>query len=735
MNKMMNTGVTGRKPKYLTILAVIICGVAVNLLGSFIAEQLSIKLFLDSIGTVIASILGGALPGICVGLITNFSKSYSDPTSLFYATLNVLIAVCSSGFARRGMLKRFRGYAVLIFPLAFIGGFVGSILTWFLYGFSEESLAIPFIRDMYEDGKISSFRAQIATDTIIDLYDKAITIVIAYVVIRLLSDEIKNKLYFAGWCQTPLSSEVLKMFRSRKCREVSLRGKLILMITVSLSVVAALSIGISSLLFKDINRNNHESIAENTAALASKIIDPDMVDDYIEEGRSAPGYDEIERMLYDLRDSNEGVEYIYIYRIDEEGCHVVFDLDGIGDDEEKADPPGLLVPYDDSIADHLEEFLKGEKVDSLITDDEYGWLMTLYEPVYNDKGECLCYVCVDIDMTEIKADSYQFIAKQVSLFLGFFILMLETGLWLVEYHIILPVNSMAYSADRFAYNDEGAIEDNVSRIRRLNIQTGDEIENLYQAFTKTTEDTVKYMSDIRAKNETITRMQNGLIIVLADIVESRDKSTGNHIKMTAAYVDIILRRMKEKGLYPDILTEDYILDVVHSAPLHDIGKIQVPDAVLNKPGKLTDEEYEQMKQHTTAGAMIIEQAMTKVSSTEGYLIEARNLALCHHEKWDGTGYPAGLKGEQIPLSARVMAVADVFDALTSKRVYKPSMPIEKVMEIIREGSGTHFDPDVVAAFEESIDRVKAALEGEEDTSMVWGQKRFGEDGPDTKTDA
>ena len=163
-------------------------------------------------------------------------------------------------------------------------------------------------------------------------------------------------------------------------------------------------------------------------------------------------------------------------------------------------------------------------------------------------------------------------------------------------------------------------------------------------------------------------------------------------------------------MYADQLTEAYIQDVVNSAPLHDVGKIQVSDTILNKPGKLTDEEFEIMKTHTTDGAEIISRAIDTVSEeNSGYLKEAMNLAHYHHEKWHGQGYPCGLAGEDIPLSARVMAVADVFDALVSKRSYKEGFPFEKAMDIIREGSGNHGDPKVVNAFVNAQDEVHRVM--------------------------
>lgn len=149
-------------------------------------------------------------------------------------------------------------------------------------------------------------------------------------------------------------------------------------------------------------------------------------------------------------------------------------------------------------------------------------------------------------------------------------------------------------------------------------------------------------------------------------------------------------------------------DVVRSAPLHDVGKINIPDGVLNKPGKLTDEKYAIIKTHTTAGKKIMEHAISTVKG-DSYLKEARNMAAYHHERWDGKGYPEGLHGEVIPLSARIMAVADVFDALASPRVYKPAFPLEKALAILEEGKGTQFDPKCIEVFMDSLSEVKEVL--------------------------
>lgn len=195
----------------------------------------------------------------------------------------------------------------------------------------------------------------------------------------------------------------------------------------------------------------------------------------------------------------------------------------------------------------------------------------------------------------------------------------------------------------------------------------------------------------------VSRMQFNIITMMADIVENRDGNTGGHIKRTAKYVEIIARELTRRKVFPDILTEKYVEDMIIAAPLHDIGKIHISDLILNKPGRLTDEEFAIMKTHTTAGGELLTHAIEELGESS-YLKMALEMALYHHEWWNGKGYPHGISGDEIPLCARIMAVADVFDALTAKRCYKSAMPLEKALGIIREEIDTHFDPVVAEAF-------------------------------------
>ncbi len=203
---------------------------------------------------------------------------------------------------------------------------------------------------------------------------------------------------------------------------------------------------------------------------------------------------------------------------------------------------------------------------------------------------------------------------------------------------------------------------------------------------------------IEEKTRRISEIQEHVILGMANLIESRDGSTGKHVKNTQTYVRMIVTEMKRKGLCADILDEEYIQNICKAAPLHDIGKIKVPDGILQKPGKLTEEEFAQMKKHTEYSAEIIPDILGDVED-EKYVKIVSDIAMYHHERWDGRGYPEGLSGEEIPLCARIMAVADVFDALYEERCYKPPVrPMEKVLDILEDGRGTQFDAIIVDVF-------------------------------------
>lgn len=210
----------------------------------------------------------------------------------------------------------------------------------------------------------------------------------------------------------------------------------------------------------------------------------------------------------------------------------------------------------------------------------------------------------------------------------------------------------------------------------------------------------------------ITQLQQDIIITMANLIESRDGTTGEHVKRSSEYLNLLAKKLCEKGIYSDVLTPKYVDYLCKAAPMHDIGKITVSDVILQKPDALDNDEYQLMKQHAARGGELIRDNMSSIVDKE-FVDIAGDVAAYHHEKWDGTGYPAGLKGDEIPLSARIMAVADVFDALVAKRQYKEGMSMEKAFEIMESERGIRFEPVLLDVFIEAKDELKALMENYE----------------------
>ncbi len=205
-------------------------------------------------------------------------------------------------------------------------------------------------------------------------------------------------------------------------------------------------------------------------------------------------------------------------------------------------------------------------------------------------------------------------------------------------------------------------------------------------------------SEVDKRTREVLAIQDVTIMAMASLAETRDSDTGNHIRRTQFYVKTLAERLRDHPRFATALDEDTINLLFKSAPLHDIGKVGIPDRILLKPGRFTPEEFEVMKRHAALGRDAIVAAEQQLGLEVAFLTMAKEIAYCHQEKWDGSGYPQGLQGEAIPVSARLMAIADVYDALICRRIYKEPMPHEQAVQVIVDGRGKHFDPDMVDAF-------------------------------------
>ena len=673
-------------------IALIVFGLLLNIVPSKLALYFELPVFLDSIGTILVAMLGGTLPAVIVGFFSNAFNGLSDITTLYYGIISILIGVAATLFQQRKFFVSVPKIIVSILVFTLLGGGLGSILTYFLYGYNfGEGISAPFATAIYESLGWTKFFSQLTADIIIDILDKTIVVAAAVISYRFI-DEHYKRLFSRTFLFEPYVNPQHKLFKR------SLLRKVVFIVIVAEILLGALASITGFILYKQVSIGKFTDIAHGLTEAASVVIDAERVDEFIEQGRNAPGYRDIEQRLYKIREGFPQAQYLYVYKILEDGCHVVFDL--ISKDGEPGSDPGEVVAFDPSFKPYLPNLFKGEPIEPIISDDQYGWLLTVYKPLHNKAGKTVAYVAADISMGEIVYDQAKFFIKLLSMFFGLSIIIMSIVLELANRGIVHPLNRMSAAAIHFAYNLEQGRENSLTELNTLNIRTSDEIEHLYKAITKMGYDSVDFIHRFEEAAERIAKMQDEIIINFAEMVEARDTSTGNHIKKTAFYVEAIAKELQREGKLPDILTDAYIAKLKRSAPLHDIGKIAVSDLILNKPGKLTDEEFAIMKSHTTEGFHILAKIVdnTNDSLDDDYLKESIEMAHYHHEKWDGTGYPTGIKGDAIPLSARIMAVADVFDALVAERVYKKPFTYERAMSIITEGSGKHFDPMVVDAF-------------------------------------
>ncbi len=253
------------------------------------------------------------------------------------------------------------------------------------------------------------------------------------------------------------------------------------------------------------------------------------------------------------------------------------------------------------------------------------------------------------------------------------------------------------------------VEQKVYRITEQNILQNEKMRGKMYYLQEVTDSynyTAKLEAEVRDKAQELFNSHHSLVVSLANMVEARDGVTGQHVKHTSRYVEIMARGLKKKEKYKEIMSNSYISVLCEASPLHDIGKISMKDSILRKEGSLNTEELKSIQTHAAIGAEIIDTVLEESGISE-YLVTAKEMAYSHHERWDGKGYPQGLKGEEIPLSARIMAIADVYDALRSERSYKTAYSKEVAKQIIVDESGKQFDPELVQVFLECLSEIEA----------------------------
>ena len=692
-----------------------IIGIAVSVLLSFIMESMGTPLYLDTVGTIFVAALGGAFPGILTAVATNMICSLFNPQAVYFLLINILIAIATARFYGDRRKKKKADYVFLFICLVMIAGVLGTIFQYLLAGRPDSDTVYNYIYYMSGGGKAPLYPLLfLLSSIVINMADKSVSLLLALLAIKIVSEDTKKAIRNSSWLQRPLSrEEVDKINHRRKGSVSSLRIRTTILLMAAATLLVSILSWISVGAYTDSLISNGTKEAESAAKLVAGMFRPEMLEKYLDSGEPAesyngPGYSEGNYRILNIKDSNPSLTYLYIYAPAQDGWNIIFDTDSnfqdIGVVGEHYD---FEEGWDEK---YLEGIRKGESIPPVVVSKNLSKSVTVLVPIYGADGRCVAYAGADVFINTGEDFFKNYFVKTILAFSGFFVLIMAFGLWVSGHYLLYPIGSMAQCAEGFmgGIEDQNLLDEKVRELKSLDIRTNDEVETLYKSICAMAGDTAEQMRNIRLLAQTTSSMQRGLIITMADMVENRDSDTGAHVQKTSAYVRIILDGLKRKGYYAEKLTEKYMNDVEMSAPLHDVGKIHIPDSILNKPDKLTEEEFEIMKTHTIAGKRILEHAIETVEGGT-YLKEARNMAAYHHERWDGTGYPEGLHGQVIPLSARIMAVADVFDALTSSRVYKQAYPLDMALNILQENAGTQFDPKCVEVFMEALPEVKLVL--------------------------
>lgn len=569
----------------------VIAAVAVNVLTAFISFRSGMPIYLDTLGTVAAGSICGLFPAIITAIATNAICTIFNSDAIYFSIVNAFVAIFSAWFVRERSLQKLKN--IVAFPIitGTVSGIATALIQWGLLGGPQNHSVRALMETVGMSWQIPEFLLFILLNIALNILDKSLSLGITLLLLRIVPKSVRDLIKNSGWRQKPLSyEEKKKMDVLSGGIRFSLKHRMIFMfITVALTLTFVMGFVGISLYFKNA-RQEKTMVAESAAKFAAELVDPDMVDDYIRNGERAEGYKETEDLLYKVRENAVGVEYLYVTQIRKDGCYVVFDLDT---EELPAYEHGEKLDFEEAFEPYLAELLAGQEIEPIESNDISGWVLTVYEPIRDADGKCVAYAGADVSLSYMADYMGYFLMSVILILAGFFLLVIAYALWVTGIHMVYPINTIVTAVEDFisAGTDQEKLDDSVRKLRAIDVNTSDEVERLYHAVCDMALNQTEQMRSIRRFSENTAKMQDGLIITMADLVENRDSDTGAHIQKTAAYLRIIVEGLKRKGYYAEKITPKFMSDVVRSAPLHDVGKINIPDNVLNKPGKLTDEEY------------------------------------------------------------------------------------------------------------------------------------------------
>ena len=543
-------------------------GTLINVLLSFAAYKFGLPFFLDSLGTILVSAVSGMLLlGILTAVITSVVCSLFYQLALYLAFANALLAIFTVWFIQKYTFKKFRRNLVYVLIASVYSAIVISLVHFAIYKQTQTSLITYLAHSCSSDTGLPYLLSLSLINLILQFADKSISCLIVVTIFRFIPKEKFNIYNLGAWLQRPLTEQELNEIKNmRKKVKRTLRSRTTNTLVITSFMVMFLTGWTGLSIYSNNEKAKKTETAWSTVRTVASIIDVDKIDDFLLYGNDAEGYNETSELLSKMFRCSTDIAYLYVVKPEGINGRFIFDVDTrfIDPDAEPPYVPGELVPFEESFKPYFKDMLEGKEIGPIETDDVWGWLLTVYYPVKDSQGNMKCYVGADVSLKYIADYTVVFFLKIILTMAGFFILIVAFALWKTGVYTSIPISSISSCLERFALSgeDQAKLDENVKIIRSLDIHTQDEVERLYSAICEMTLKQAEQMRDIRHLSESTLKMQDGLIITMADMVESRDSDTGAHVQKTSEYVKIIVEGLKKKGYYAQKITPKFMSDVV-----------------------------------------------------------------------------------------------------------------------------------------------------------------------------
>ncbi len=575
------------------VIAIVLC-TALNAALCYLSFGHGLPFYFDTVGTILMAFVMGPIPAITVAVATSMLCSVYSADALYFALLGVFVALRSASYVHNEKHRLVHAFC-LVGELAVISGVIGTVFQWLLLGEPVLSYVADNARSIAGDNNSLFFLVSMFIITALNIVDKGASVAIALAMYLIMPKSVRKHLWESKWRQNPLSKEELnKLKLNIKEGGMSLRVKVTFLL-ISLVVLITMILGIVSA------RMNYESaksdgrqIVTDITKYAATVLDSDDFKKFLDDKSKISEYGNVKYMQYNTKLINMKriffeLEYLYVYQIREDGCYLIFDTD---EESQKNSYVGEKIDFDKAFLPLVPELLQGKRIDVQEVESRYGTFITGYEPLSDSDGNpTTYYVGADIAIEGFNRYIRNYIVRLALAFSGFFALILAYGIGMSAYNLVYPISSLEKSIDDLINNldDQDGLDESVKNLERLDIRTDDELEQLYRSSCEMANQAAEQLKSIRLLARSNEKMQTGLIMTMADIIENQNIDSKSHIQKTTEYVRIILEGLRRKGYYAEKITDKYINDVEISAPLYDIGKVNIPESVLNNPGELTEE--------------------------------------------------------------------------------------------------------------------------------------------------